>query len=233
MVAATATSASVSKSRNRYESPQVLWLKFDVADSSGATPTSGKYLLQSSDLANGSTVLFWREVCKLLLMFSVLCFRCPCYRRWIIAYQIFHWEQRIQWGIFIVAILKAYELVLIIWMPSEIAVLKLIMWITRIFRLLWLTATALIWYLFMITIASKKRRHNELLSYDGELVVLWLTKGLNTLCVQSAQSRTRSSDIAFLRTVVVWLSTCIPYQLNNFQTTQKRNLGRTRPRLRT
>ena len=58
-------------------------------------------------------------------------------------------------------------------------------------------------------------------------------KGLATLCVQSAQSRTRSSEIAFLRTVLVWLSKCIPYQLNNFQTTQKRNLGRTRPRLRT
>ena len=28
--------------------------------------------------------------------------------------------------------------------------------------------------------------------------------------VQSAQSRTRSSEIAFLRTVLVWLSTCIP-----------------------
>ena len=28
-------------------------------------------------------------------------------------------------------------------------------------------------------------------------------------------------------------STFIPYQMNNFQTTQKRNLGRTRPRLRT
>ena len=58
-------------------------------------------------------------------------------------------------------------------------------------------------------------------------------KGLNTLCVLSAQSRTRSSEIAFLRTVLVWLRTCIPYQLNNFQTTQKRNLGRTHPRLRT
>ena len=57
-------------------------------------------------------------------------------------------------------------------------------------------------------------------------------KGLNTLCVQSAQSHTRSSEIAFLRTVLVWLSTCIPHQLNNFQTTQKRNFGRTRPRLR-
>ena len=39
-------------------------------------------------------------------------------------------------------------------------------------------------------------------------------KGQATLCVQSAQSRTRSSEIAFLRTVLVWLSTCIPYQLN-------------------
>ena len=48
-------------------------------------------------------------------------------------------------------------------------------------------------------------------------------QGLNTLCVQSVQSRTRSSEIAFLRTVLVWLITCIPYQLNNFQTTQKRN----------
>ena len=35
-----------------------------------------------------------------------------------------------------------------------------------------------------------------------------------TLCVQSAQYRMRSSEIAFLRTVLVWLSTCIPYQLN-------------------
>ena len=51
--------------------------------------------------------------------------------------------------------------------------------------------------------------------------------GLNTLCVQSAQPRTRSSVIAFLRTVLVWLSTCVSYQLNFFQTTQKRNLGRT------
>ena len=41
-----------------------------------------------------------------------------------------------------------------------------------------------------------------------------VTKGQATLCVQSAQYRTRSSEIAFLRTVLVWLSTCIPYQLN-------------------
>ena len=40
------------------------------------------------------------------------------------------------------------------------------------------------------------------------------TKGLTTLCVQSTQYRTRSSEIAFLRTVLVWLSTCISYQLN-------------------
>ena len=39
-------------------------------------------------------------------------------------------------------------------------------------------------------------------------------KGQATLCVQSAQYRTGSSEIAFLRTVLVWLSTCIPYQLN-------------------
>ena len=39
-------------------------------------------------------------------------------------------------------------------------------------------------------------------------------KGQTTLCVQSAQSRTRSSENAFLRTVLVWLSTCIPYQSN-------------------
>ena len=39
-------------------------------------------------------------------------------------------------------------------------------------------------------------------------------KGQATLCVQSAQYWTRSSEIAFLRTVLVWLSTCIPYQLN-------------------
>ena len=38
-------------------------------------------------------------------------------------------------------------------------------------------------------------------------------KGQAALFVQSAQ-RTRSSEIAFLRTVLVWLSTCIPYQLN-------------------
>ena len=31
-------------------------------------------------------------------------------------------------------------------------------------------------------------------------------KGLNTLCVQSAQYRTRSSEIAFLRTVLLWIS---------------------------
>ena len=42
----------------------------------------------------------------------------------------------------------------------------------------------------------------------------WQRKGQATLCVQSAQYRTRSSEIAFLRTVLVWLSTCIPYQLN-------------------
>ena len=40
------------------------------------------------------------------------------------------------------------------------------------------------------------------------------SKGQATLCVQSAQYRTRSSEIAFLRTVLVWLSMCIPYQLN-------------------
>ena len=39
-------------------------------------------------------------------------------------------------------------------------------------------------------------------------------KGQATLCVQSAQYRTRSSEIALLRTVLVWPSTCIPYQLN-------------------
>ena len=39
-------------------------------------------------------------------------------------------------------------------------------------------------------------------------------KGQATLCAQSAQYRTRSSENAFLRTVLVWLSTCIPYQLN-------------------
>ena len=39
-------------------------------------------------------------------------------------------------------------------------------------------------------------------------------KGQATLCVQSAQYRTRSPEIAFLRTVLVWHSTCIPYQLN-------------------
>ena len=42
-------------------------------------------------------------------------------------------------------------------------------------------------------------------------------KDLNTLCAQRAQSRTRSSEITFLRTVLVWLSTCIPYQLNNLR----------------
>ena len=41
-----------------------------------------------------------------------------------------------------------------------------------------------------------------------------VSKGQATLCVQSTQYRTRSSEIAFLRTVLVWLSTCIPYQLN-------------------
>ena len=39
-------------------------------------------------------------------------------------------------------------------------------------------------------------------------------EGQATLCVQSAQYRTRSYEIAFLRTVLVWFSTCIPYQLN-------------------
>ena len=41
-----------------------------------------------------------------------------------------------------------------------------------------------------------------------------LAKGQATLCVQSAQYRTRSSEIAFLCSVLVWLGTCIPYQLN-------------------
>ena len=41
-----------------------------------------------------------------------------------------------------------------------------------------------------------------------------MCKGQATLCVQSAQYRTRSSEMTFLRTVLVWLSTCIPYQLN-------------------
>ena len=41
-----------------------------------------------------------------------------------------------------------------------------------------------------------------------------MSKGQATLCVQSAEYRTRSSYIAFLRTVLVWLSTYIPYQLN-------------------
>ena len=35
-----------------------------------------------------------------------------------------------------------------------------------------------------------------------------------TLCAQSAQYRTCSSEIAFLRTVLVWLSRCIPYQVS-------------------
>ena len=43
---------------------------------------------------------------------------------------------------------------------------------------------------------------------------LFSCKGQATLCVQSVQYRTRLSEIAFLRTVLVWLSTCIPYQLN-------------------
>ena len=53
--------------------------------------------------------------------------------------------------------------------------------------------------------------------FDGSTSVedfLAQCKGQATLCVQSAQYRTRSSEIAFLRTVLVWLSTCIPYQLN-------------------
>ena len=40
-------------------------------------------------------------------------------------------------------------------------------------------------------------------------------KGQATLCVQSAQYRTRSYEIAFLRIVLVWLSMYIPYQLNS------------------
>ena len=47
------------------------------------------------------------------------------------------------------------------------------------------------------------------------LTVSWRdSKGQATLCVQSAQYRTRSSEIAFLRTVQVWLGTCNSYQLN-------------------
>ena len=48
----------------------------------------------------------------------------------------------------------------------------------------------------------------------GSLALSGSGKGQATLCVQSAEYRTRSSDIAFLRTVLVWLSTYIPYQLN-------------------
>ena len=51
-------------------------------------------------------------------------------------------------------------------------------------------------------------------------------EGLNTLCVQSARSRTRSSDIVFLRTLLVWLSTCIPYHLNFFRLRKTAIIGR-------
>ena len=37
---------------------------------------------------------------------------------------------------------------------------------------------------------------------------------MRTKCAISDAFGTRSSEIAFLRTVLVWLSTCIPYQLN-------------------
>ena len=61
----------------------------------------------------------------------------------------------------------------------------------------------------------------------------WSAKGLATLCVQSAQSRTRSSEIAFLRSLkivqLIWNTRTEPH----YDGTQKRNLGRTRPRLRT
>ena len=55
----------------------------------------------------------------------------------------------------------------------------------------------------------------------------------HTMRTKCAISDAFVRDCGFAYCPIVWLSTCIPYQLNNFQTTQKRNLGRTRPRLRT
>ena len=46
------------------------------------------------------------------------------------------------------------------------------------------------------------------------LMISALLRPEHTMRTKS-QSRTRSSEIAFLRTVLVWLS--IPYQLNNFR----------------
>ena len=63
------------------------------------------------------------------------------------------------------------------------------------------------------------------------------SKDLNTLCVISAQSRTRSSDIALLRSLKQCSAdreyTYTTSTVQHKHSTQKRNLGRTRPRLRT
>ena len=58
-------------------------------------------------------------------------------------------------------------------------------------------------------------------------------KGLATLCVQSAQCRTRSSEIAFLRSLKIVQLIGNTRTESHYDSTQKRNLGRTRPRLRT
>ena len=58
-------------------------------------------------------------------------------------------------------------------------------------------------------------------------------KGLATLCVLSAQSRTRSAEIAFLRSLKIVQLIGNTRAEPHYDSTQKRNIGRTRPRLRT
>ena len=52
--------------------------------------------------------------------------------------------------------------------------------------------------------------HDERIGKCFTIRYIVMSKGQATLCVQSAQHQTRSSEIAFLRTVLVWLSTVFP-----------------------
>ena len=69
-------------------------------------------------------------------------------------------------------------------------------------------------YRSIILWATKQRSQTRKLCISRKSSSYHYHKGQATLCVQSPQYRTRSSEIAFLRTVLVKLSTCIPYQLN-------------------
>ena len=64
-------------------------------------------------------------------------------------------------------------------------------------------------------------------------VTLLGRKGLATLCVQRAQCRTRSSEITFLRSLKIVQLIGNTRTESHYDSTQKRNLGRTCPRLRT